>query len=100
MHGCNMNMNSAVTKFITICVCRCVKSEYTVQSGIYNFIWNDKGSGAHSDVSLFANTNIDSADGIGANSFTATTFYGTPSGHPSLLRAATAKQNSPVSSIL
>ena len=93
-------MNSAVTKFITICVCRCVKSEYTVQSGIYDFIWNDKGSGADSDVSLFANTNIDSADGIGANSFTAITFYGTPSGRPSLLRAATAKQNSPVSSIL
>lgn len=81
-------------------VCRCVKSEYTVQSGIYDLIWNDRGSGADRDVSLFANTNIDSADGIGANTFTAISFYGVPSGRPSLLRAATARQNSPVNSIL
>jgi len=37
---------------------------------MYDLIWNDRGSGADKDVSLWANTDIDSDVGVDSNTFT------------------------------
>lgn len=66
---------------------RCVKSEYAIRAGEYHFLWDDRGSGADRDGSLFTNTNT-SPNSIGANTFTTFSSHGNPSGRPYLLRAA------------
>ena len=70
-----------------MCDFRCILSEYTVNEGGYHSIWNDKGSGVHTDVGLFSNTETDSINGLFSNTFTARTSYNEPSSSPSLLNS-------------
>lgn len=60
---------------------RCVKTEYVVNSGTYDKIWDDSGSGADRDVSLWANTAMRNA-GIDATIFTAIANHSRPYGRP------------------
>ena len=74
---------------------RCVKSQYVTRSeGLYDFIWNDRGSGADRDVTIYSNTNIDSRDSRSANTFKATGSYSRVDGHPDLLKASTSIEKS------
>jgi hypothetical protein len=76
-------------------ICRCVKSNYVVaNTGTYDLIWKDRGSGARRDVGLWTNTNIGSDNGIEGATFTAFATHNFPSGRPSLLSSATAKLSS------
>ena len=76
-------------------LCRCVKSEYVVfNSGTYDLIWKDRGSGADDNVALWANTNIESDLGIDALTFSAFTSYSDLAGKPNLLKSTVAKHRS------
>ena len=59
---------------------------------LYDFVWSDRGSGANQDVSIFSNTNIDSAYGRSANTFRAVPNYSTISGQPNLLRLSSSSK--------
>ena len=77
---------------------RCVKTQYVTSSdGLYDFVWNDRGSGADRDVNIYSNTNIDSKDARSANTFRATPKYSRLYGHPKLLRASTSSEKSQAS---
>ncbi|KAJ8042779.1 Natterin-4 [Holothuria leucospilota] len=66
---------------------RCVKKEY-VTKGTYEFIWNDAGSGASHDVSLWSNRVSESNTyGLDANTFTSFSSHSSPTGSPDLLDA-------------
>lgn len=69
-------------------ICRCVN--VVANSGTYDLIWKDSGSGARVDVGLWTNTNIGSDSGIEASTFTAFATHNSPSGRPSLLSSVTA----------
>ena len=74
---------------------RCVKSQYVTSSdGLYDFVWNDRGSGAYKDVTIYSNANIDSKDGRSANTFTTTASYSRLDGYPNLLRSSTSSEKS------
>ena len=74
---------------------RCVKTQYVTSSdGLYDFVWNDRGSGAYKDVTIYSNTNIDSKDGRSANTFRATPNYSRLDGYPNLLRSSTSSEKS------
>ena len=75
--------------------CRCIKTEYVISSGRYSMIWNDAGSGADNDVSLWANSASTGSNVIDANTFTAVATHSSPSGNPSLLRKAQAQRMCP-----
>ena len=72
-------------------VYRCVKSSYVTYTGQYQRIWKDSGSGAHRDVSLWANTNVGSSDGIFANAYTSVATHSQPNGNPPLLSNTVAR---------
>lgn len=79
-------------------MCRCVKSSYVVyNSGVFELIWKDQGSGASRDVALYANTNIGSANGIDTITFTSFTTYKYPNERPVLLNSKAAKLKSLIS---
>ena len=80
---------------VIVYLCRCVKSEYVVNSGRYDLIWNDRGSGADKDVSLWANTDIDSDVGVDSNAFTSfATHRDMSKGSPNLLKRNVAQLRS------
>lgn len=93
-----MDPGDCIVASFVIYTCRCVNNAYVVNSGTYQLIWNDAGSGAHSDVALWANRNTDSADGIDATTFTAFATHSTPTGKPNLLNGTMAKLNSFIAS--
>ena len=59
-----------------------MKSSYVTYTGQYQRIWKDSGSGAHRDVSLWANANFGSSDGIFANAYTSVATHGQLYGNP------------------
>ena len=59
----------------------CVRSDLVKSSaGSYTLIWNDRGSGAKTDVALWANSGS-----VEANTFTAFATHAHPGGRPDLL---------------
>ena len=74
---------------------RCVNTQYVTSSdGLYDFVWNDRGSWAYKDVTIYSNANIDSKDSRSANTFTATARYSRLDGYPKLLRSSTSSEKS------
>ena len=74
-----------------IIIFRCVKAGYTVRAGTYQPIWNDRGSGADEDVSLWAKSSAGSYIGLDANTFKALTYYSQPHDTPFLLNSQYTK---------
>lgn len=63
-----------------------------ISAGIYQLIWNDRGSGADADVALWARRASGSTLGIDANTYTTVTHYGSLHGTPLLLNSQYAQR--------
>ena len=73
-------------------ISRCVKQGLVISAGIYQLIWNDRGSGADADVALWAKSAAGSTIGIDANTYKAVTHYGSLHGTPLLLNSQYAQR--------